>query len=87
MGLIASEAVPQQATKSNTQINSFKVLHIISPKALAACTGTVSLKVLFFLGCVCVFFNPIHICAHVHTCTLTAPRLCSSSSGLSLERL
>lgn len=95
MGLIASEAVPQQATKSNTQINSFTVRNIIGPKALAvcACVGTVSLRVLFFFFwlCVCIFshmYKHVHIqYVKMHTCMLTAPGLGGSSSALSLERL
>lgn len=87
MGLIASEAVPQQATKSNTQINSFAVRHIIGPWALAACAcvGTVFSS---FLCYACIFQMYVRACVcEAHTWTLMAPGLGGSSSGLSLERL
>ncbi len=77
MGLIASEAVPQQATKSNTQINSFTVRHIIGPKALAACACvvTVSLRLCecflalyVYVYHVCVFYIYIYIYACMCVC-------------------
>jgi len=65
MGLIASKAVPQQATKSNTQINSFTVRNIIGPKALAVCMcGNV-----YAFGCVCVCVC-VYFLPNVYACAL-----------------